>query len=294
MADKLLMTKGFQSMAAEKLQKTGFNPLPASGDDSLLVILCKENQLEPKATVPFFRPRPQSVMTWGSWAFILLLFVLLMPSLFLFVKTDISAMVKEWQAYRVLKESGIPLEAVIINPRTGESANGESSSYYVTYQYTAPLPQGGQQRFTQNEKTNQKRYVAMPPETRVTILYDPANPRTARLQDGGHPLLPLMLFPKFFLVWLPLLFIDSSIRLIRLRIYGQITSGIVVDRWVESGSEGEAHCIAYRFQALQPNGLSQPVTQADDNLTAYHKFKVGDTIQIRYLPHKPEVCQVKV
>jgi hypothetical protein len=191
----------------------------------------------------------------------------------------------------------VTTEAVIVDRRVDEDT--EDDTYHITYQYTAPLPQGDRQKFSREEQVSGEEYEALLPETHVLILYDPAAPQTARLQAGfGPPFFGVFLscfLVLFVLSGLALLArVGASLwRLILLAFYGQIISGVVVDRWVETGSKRNSYCISYRFQPPHPGSVSRQVTQAEVNYKAYQKLNVGDPVQICYLPYKPEVCRLK-
>jgi hypothetical protein len=248
-----------------------------------------------KTQKPFSRPqRPQQALT-GAKASVLLIFSLFWTGFFLFsLIFAILSFVEAWRAYTVLRASGVPLEAVIISHRVDEGEDRDT--YYVTYQYTAPSPQGGQQQFSREEEVSENEATTLQPGSPVTVLYDPANPQTARLQAGfGPPVFKDYFKVVFLLLGLGMLILAVVLlrQIISLRLYGQTTSGIVIDRWVESSSASDAHCIAYRFQALQANGLARQVTRAEEHYKAYEKFHPGDTVQIRYLPDKPEICRLE-
>jgi hypothetical protein len=228
----------------------------------------------------------------------MLIFSLFWVSLSLFgLVFSMGWLIEEWQVYTVLKDVGVTTEAVIVDRRVDEDT--EDDTYYATYQYTAPLPQGDRQKFSREEQVSGEEYEALPPETRVPILYDPAAPQTARLKASFGPpffgaflscfLVLFVLSGLALLVWAGV----SLRRFILLTFYGQIISGVVVDRWVETGSESNSYCISYRFQPPQPGSVSRQVTQAEVNYKAYQKLNVGDPVQICYLPYKPEVCRLK-
>ena len=71
---------------------------------------------------------------------------------------------------------------------------------------------------------------------------------------------------------------------------GQVTQGVILDRWVRRG-RGSAYCVAYYFEL--PWG-SAPVVRAEINDEAYRAYQVGDAVQVRYLPDKPQVCPLEV
>jgi hypothetical protein len=73
---------------------------------------------------------------------------------------------------------------------------------------------------------------------------------------------------------------------------GQMTQGIVFDRWI-TGARGRQYCIAYYFDLPWGSPDGSRVIRAEVNRQVYHAFQMGDSIPIRYLPDKPQVCRVE-
>jgi hypothetical protein len=71
---------------------------------------------------------------------------------------------------------------------------------------------------------------------------------------------------------------------------GQVTQGVILDRWVRRG-RGSAYCVAYYFEL--PWG-SAPVVRAEINDEAYRAYQVGDAVQVCYLPDNPQVCRLEM
>jgi len=75
-----------------------------------------------------------------------------------------------------------------------------------------------------------------------------------------------------------------------LRARGQLTRGIVFDRWEESGSDNSSYYVAYAYRV--PGLGRQVFTNAEQSGMAYRKFNVGDTVDIRYLPDNPKISKL--
>jgi hypothetical protein len=91
----------------------------------------------------------------------------------------------EWQTYHLLKDTGKLTEGVITGQRIDEDSEGDT--YYVTYKYTAPLPQGDRQSISIEESVGFSLYNSLPVETRVMVRYSPADPTVSKLEAEFAP-----------------------------------------------------------------------------------------------------------
>lgn len=74
---------------------------------------------------------------------------------------------------------------------------------------------------------------------------------------------------------------------------GQLTQGVLLDRW--SGmSRGSRYCLAYYFELPWGHPGSGPLVRAEVNREAHRAYRVGDLVQVRYLPDNPQVCRLEV
>ncbi len=199
----------------------------------------------------------------------------------------------ELSAYRLLRTSGVVAEAVVMDRRVDEDADGRT--YYVTYRFTAPLAKGDQGRFTREQSVNRKSFEALPLETRVSVVYAPSDPSISRPQSK--------LRPPFFLLAIACLgavFVVVGLAVLSsgwttmwqargLRRHGQLTQGTVLDRWTETDSDGErSYCVAYEYH---PSEHPQ-ITKAEYNRDAYETLAPGDLVLVRYLPGSPSVARL--
>jgi hypothetical protein len=139
----------------------------------------------------------------------------------------------------------------------------------------------------------------LPPESRVSVRYSATDLEVVRLEGQSKTfqvilLTCMMLFGGLFVsigVWL----VYSSwweIRQARvLARRGEMTGGSLIDRWIETDSDGDKeYCVAFRFAVPgEPE-----VTTAEYNRKAYNTLQVGDPVQVRYLPGQPETRCLKL
>jgi hypothetical protein len=203
---------------------------------------------------------------------------------------------RDWQIYTLLRDSGTVLEGVITSRRIDEDSEGDT--YYVSYKYTAPLPQGDRQQFSREESVSSSLYEALKPETRVMIRYAPSDPGVARLeQEFGAPSMFIFCLSGMGGLFTVIggVMLGGSLRTIylssQLALQGQLAPGLIIDRWTETDSDGDkTYLVSYHFSV--PGG--PPVTVAEYNQKAYQKSQPGDPIQVRYLPNKPETCRLEL
>jgi hypothetical protein len=70
---------------------------------------------------------------------------------------------------------------------------------------------------------------------------------------------------------------------------GQLVQGVLIDRWVRHG-RSRIDCVAYYFEPLGHAGL----VRAEMNPKAYRTLRIGDAVQVRYLPDQPQVCHLEM
>jgi hypothetical protein len=241
------------------------------------------------------RPKPRQPFSTGAVGCHLLFGAFWTGFSLLFLILPIGMFYAEWQTYTLLQDTGATIEGVITGRRIDKDSEGDT--YYVTYQYTAPLPQGDRQRFSREESVSSSLYATLTPETRVTVRYAPSEPEVARLEQVfGRP------SPFNFCIsgmgglftLIGLVMIGGSLRSLyiarQLTSRGQPAEGVLVDRWTDTDSEGDkTYIVAYRFSP--PGG--PPVTAAEYSRKAYDTCQIGDSVEVRYLPAKPETCRLE-
>lgn len=84
---------------------------------------------------------------------------------------------------------------------------------------------------------------------------------------------------------------------------GSMATGIVFDKWEQfyyvsrkrrPRKKVMQYCIAYYFdQPLNYSGKSR-IVKAEENKEAYDLLAIGDSVQIKYLSEKPEICVLDI
>lgn len=203
-----------------------------------------------------------------------------------------------WQTYYLLKDTGVTTEAVVIKRIFNQDSRTETR-YMITYQYTAPRPQGAVQQFTKATPVRLSTYESLSEGAHIPILYAVPDPAVSRPQSEFEP-------PVWSLAWagLPLLLGLAGLgvalwggwelkQVWALEDRGQMIIGVIFDRWVADPYR-RPPCVAYYFDLPgQPNERSR-VIRAEYNRTAYNTYQVGDSVQIRYLPDNPKICRLEL
>ncbi|MBN1995428.1 MAG: DUF3592 domain-containing protein [Anaerolineae bacterium] len=215
----------------------------------------------------------------------------------IFVLVPLGVLISELRTAILLHTGGVTTEAVVISRRI--DPDSESDTYYVTYRYWAPLPQGDRRQLTHEESVDWDTYKTLIPESRVNVRYVAVKPETVRLEGQSKTLeivflTGFMLFGGLF-VGIGLWLIYTSGQEIRydrlLSQHGAITAARLTDRWTQTDSDGgKDYCVAFCFAVLgQPE-----ITATEINRKAYHTLQVGDPVQVRYAPGKPEICRIEI
>jgi hypothetical protein len=92
--------------------------------------------------------------------------------------------------------------------------------------------------------------------------------------------------------WLFFLGLRNWQRIRALESRGQLTQGVIFDRWLR-GSRGLSECVAYYFDLPWGSRDGSRIIRAEINGKVYRAFQIGDSISIRYLPDQPQVCRVE-
>lgn len=200
----------------------------------------------------------------------------------------------DWGEHALLKNSGETLEGVIVDRRIDQDSEGDT--YYVVYEYLAPVGFGDHQWFSREESVRRKTYNALSVETQVSIIYAPSEPGLARLASELRPPFGLLFMSAFggLFVVIGLVLMRGGWQQLEqasaLHRRGQVTQGRLLDRWIETDSDGDReYCVAYCFR---PTGRPQ-VIRAEYNRAAYEALNPGDMVSVRYLPNRPDVSRLE-
>jgi hypothetical protein len=81
----------------------------------------------------------------------------------------------------------------------------------------------------------------------------------------------------------------------RLRSDGQHMQATLIARWIEKDSDGDpVYLAAYAYKASLPHQGPKIYTRAEQNKALYDRYRVGERIDIRYVPDQPEISAARV
>jgi hypothetical protein len=107
-------------------------------------------------------------------------------------------------------------------------------------------------------------------------------------------MLPFVVIPLLIVstqAWMLVKGLQDWQKVKALEAQGQLIQGVLLDRW--SGlSRGSQYCVAYYFE-LPWGSLGGPLVRAENNKEAHRAYRVGDPVQVRYLPDNPQVCRLE-
>lgn|GEM_PF-4547001 len=84
-------------------------------------------------------------------------------------------------------------------------------------------------------------------------------------------------------------------RIKALETQGQLAQGVIFDSWVTGRGRTlfPSYNVAYYFTLPWGSPDGSRVIRAENNRQVYQTFQIGDTIPVRYLPDKPQICRVE-
>jgi len=217
-----------------------------------------------------------------------------------FMVFGVGGFIKESNEYNRLSTEGVSASAAVTQLRVDDS--GDSTSYYVHYQYTG-LVSGDPTRFDASDSISSSLYRSLKVGQAIEIIYAASDPALSAVQtEFGPPNLLLNLGVAgiaglFILIGLVLLYTGSKTmnQLSQLRAHGRQTEAVVFDRWKEKDSDGDpTYLVAFAFKVPTPNGGQRVISHAEQNVSLYKKYNIGDAFTIRYLPEDPSVCQPRI
>lgn len=246
------------------------------------------------------RPSADHPLTWSGTGCILFFGLVWSGFTLFFVFFMVQAFITDWHEYTLLRDTGQVVDGVITDRRIDYGSADDDDDYYVTYKYTAPLPQGDSQSFTDEVSVNRRTYDDLPPERIVKVLYASSNPSVSDLeQEFGSPAWMFVFFSCFMSVFVVVGVgmltwgVTRTRKVLLLNARGQVTQGRVTDRWVDTDSDGDnTYCVAYRFDV--PLSDSGPILKGEQNAKAYNSLHVGEPVQVRYLPSNPKICRLEL
>jgi hypothetical protein len=213
----------------------------------------------------------------------------------IFPVVGIGIFVNEQRDYNRLSQEGVTVRGTITALEIDDS--GDSTSYYVSYQFTASL-NGDPTQVNARESVSSSFYNDLETGQKIDVLYAASDPNLSALKaEFGPPnvwfsLIFVGMGSWFVLIGLGMMYsgVKTMSELNRLRFLGRQVQAIVFDRWQDRDSEGDVtYFVAYAFKV----GPSQQiVTAAEQNSKLYQKYRIGDIVTVRYVPSQPTICQV--
>ncbi len=235
------------------------------------------------------RPKPTWSLEW-PWAFILTGLGLLTILLTDFPQRDWSAPFIEYKALTHEVKSTYATVTQLVKNGSGKTINCE-----VNYNFKVPNNNDSLTYIHKTEETSCNYYSSLKVGQNIQILYATSHPNMSVIDRADAPSAKTTIISMVIIFILSLLAISRGLNILHLRKKlqqeGKKTKAIIFDRW-EENSDPRMYYIAYAFKTSTLRG-NRVVTRADDNVDAYHKYQVGDTITVCYLPEDPQkVCRV--
>jgi hypothetical protein len=108
-------------------------------------------------------------------------------------------------------------------------------------------------------------------------------------------MLPFVVIPLLIVstqVWMLVKGVRDWQKVKALEARGQLVQGVLLDRW-RGLTRGSQYCVAYYFELPWGSLGGGPLVRAENNKEAHRAYRVGDAVQVRYLPDNPQVCRVE-
>ncbi|NUM43301.1 MAG: DUF3592 domain-containing protein [Anaerolineales bacterium] len=206
---------------------------------------------------------------------------------------------RDYLEYFQLSRQGVITQATVTWLETRES--DDSTSYHVFYKYMGTANNENAE-IEDSDSISSSLYASLKIEQKIEILYVPTNPAISAVRAelaSPNPMGFLFMVGiggLFVLIGVGLLYAGGKTQkqLGQLRAEGLQTQGLLFDRWTDKDSDGDTtYYVAFAFTVRARAG-DPIITRAEQNKKLYDKYRIGDTLSIRYLPNDPSVCMVQV
>jgi hypothetical protein len=188
----------------------------------------------------------------------------------------------------LLRQNGVSVEGVIINRRT---STAKTTSYYITYGYSA----ANQQFHTQEVHVSENTYASHPEGMPVSVVYLPSDPNVSMLtgEDADYSERNKVLL--FGLGWLGIAFIGLSAAIWKMREQrlwvqkSRIMQGIVCEsQGHQAGEKLRYFKLTIRYRFVSPSGIELfgRQSEARDDLAYQALPKPGTPVAVLYLDDK--------
>jgi len=202
-------------------------------------------------------------------------------------------LIRDYSTYYRLRDEGQTVRGTVTQLSIDDS--DDSVSYAVSYRFKAPI-QGDWTTFDGYDSVSETVYRQLETGGSLEVIYVASEPAVSAVKADWRPPDNSMII--FMVLWGTFGLGIGGFMLVRsfragkefldLRSRGQLTQAIVFDKWEVSGSENSSCYVAYAYRI--PGFGKQLLTSAQQSYQAYKKLQPGETVSIRYLPDKPQVC----
>ena len=209
----------------------------------------------------------------------------------------IGSTLREQAQFNRLKDEGVTVPGIVTRREMDES--DDSRGYFIYYRFVAPV-NGRPQTFEHYGSVSQSVYNSFKTGGNLDVLYAASDPQLSVVKASFGPpgFLTLVLIGGMSLLFtgigvvLIILGFQAAKDFLQLRLQGQSAQAIIFDRWDAFDSDGSSYYVAYAFRAASRQSGQKIISNAQQSIQAYKKLNIGEKVRIRYLPDRPEICQM--
>lgn len=243
------------------------------------------------------RPTPVEPSGWPTVSLLTgLLLIIAAFVIFGFGLFSIVAAVQQYQAYQTGQRTQATVQALEFIPNEDE----ELEVYLVAFEVAAAQADGSVRTLTIEQEIRRDTFATLTEGDPVNVAFPQNAPERATLVSelrspvslaGGIAIYLLLgtatsatayfLLRKAYFGLLPAW---------RLRRYGKLTEGRVVDRWQRESDGNTRTYVAWRFEVADRPG--QHITRAEPERPRWRTLKVGDPVAVRFDPADPHNNQL--
>ncbi len=189
-------------------------------------------------------------------------------------------------------------KGVVTHGRISNIHSLGSSSYMISYRFC--LRENHPIWYTGSLTLNRTERKKLRPKKRVSITYCPDNPAFSMLTDYiRRPHTVSVLSNVFFGLLVSLAgfyalayWILDNLNRHRLTNHGIVTNGSVVRKYrIKSLFEARRFIVVYYFYYQKYNRTLKRY-KAERNRDLFERKEIGDALDVRYVKHRPEICEV--
>jgi hypothetical protein len=216
---------------------------------------------------------------------------------FAFLVFILGTTLRDYQRYNQLSSEGVTTQAVVTTLEVDDS--GDSTSYEVSYRFVTKT-NGDSKIFEAHDSVPASIYNSLETGGKVAVIYVASDPQLSVIQAhfGSPSLIPFVLGGGmslvFTLIGIAMLYagFKAGMNLWQFSTKGKITQGIIFERWADTDSDGTNYYVAYAFPVYSNQTGDQMISNAQQSFQAFHKLKIGEKVNLKYLPDNPKTCQL--